>query len=83
MYFFRNFVTEHMTSRMYQLCTHSRAGLETQADPISDASSQGNHGEDHGHREDCGLSEGEDPHPVDTIPVRSVTFGSRNNKPST
>ena len=55
-----------MASRTYQLCTCSRAGLVTQAEPTSDTSSWRNHGED------CGLSEGEDPHPVDTIPVIGV-----------
>ena len=69
MYLFKKCVTEQMASRTYQLCTCSRAGLVTQAEPTSDTSSWGNHGED------CGLSEGEDPHPVDTIPVIGVPVG--------
>ena len=69
-YFFKNYVTEQMasSSRTYQLRTRSRAGLATQAEHASDASSQGNHGEDHGHGEDC------DREPVLYLVLCFVTF---------
>ena len=50
--YFENCVTEKMASRTYHLRTRSKAGVITQTGHVSDAPSQGDHGED------CGLSGG-------------------------
>ena len=51
-----------MASRTYHLRTRSKAGVITQTGHVSDAPSQGDHGEDW-------FEWGEDPQTVDTIPV--------------